>query len=502
MEPVIIAALDLGSNSFHLVIARVEGDSMIYVDRIRDHVCLADGLRKDGTLSKEAQERALHALGKFEQRLRHLPPEAVRVVGTNTLRAAKNAKSFIKQASETLRHPINVIAGMEEARLIYLGVARHLPYSNEIRMVVDIGGGSTEMIVGTGEKPKRMESLHMGCVTFSNRFFPDGSITQARLDDAVHAAQRELQPFREHFNHQHWDQVFGASGTIKAIQAAAQASGQKREGITWQGMNQLQRKLVRLGHTNKLAAIGIRQERMPVFPGGFAILYGLFQELGIQQMGVSQYALREGLLIDMLGRYQRHDTRSETVRSMMKQYKVSLRQAARVKKLALELLPQVAKDLSMDQTTAGHLLQWSAYLHEIGLSVSHSGYHKHGAYLVQHSDMPGFSKREQEMISHIILRHRRKIRAPIDPFVKVDWALVLVLRLACLLNRPRLTQEFPPIQIRLEKKRITLRLSKRWLSRHPLTAEDLEQERLAWREAGYKLLLNPKQKRAGEPAPW
>ncbi len=492
MEPFTIAALDLGSNSFHLVIARVEDDQLIYLDRIREHVCLAEGLGKDGRIDQEAQDRALTALAKIGQRLREIPPENIRVVGTNTLRAAKNSKEFIRKATEVLMQPISVIAGMEEARLIYRGVARHLPYSTQLRMVIDIGGGSTEMIIGHQETPTRMESLHMGCVTFSKRYFPKGRINDKSMDEAVHAVQRELQPFRDNFDANKWQEVIGASGTIKAVAGALSSMGQKFEGIQLEGMEQLARRLTKLGHTSKLTELGLKAERLPVFAGGFAVLYGLFKGLDIKEMRVSQYALREGLLIDILGRHQRQDTRSETVRTMMKQYKVSLRQAARVKKLALELLPQVANQKSFDQDAASHLLQWAACLHEMGLSVSHSGYHKHGAYLVSNADMPGFTKSEQEIISHLILNHRRKIRTPEYRFGhRDDWPLVLILRLACLFNRPRITQEFPPIQIKLIGDKVRVKLSKTWLDHHPLTVEDLMLEPAYWKATGIKFKLEP-----------
>lgn len=489
MEPFIIAAVDLGSNSFHLVIARIEDDQIIYLDRIRDHVCLADGLDEEGRLDKQAQDRALHSLRKFEQRLRDVPSHQIRVVGTNTLRAAKNSSHFLRKANEALNHPIDVIAGIEEARLIYLGVARHLPYSGRIRMVVDIGGGSTEMIIGTDERPTRMESLHMGCVTFSKRFFPNGKITAKNMGKAVQAVERELQPFRDEFGLGNWDEVFGASGTVKAVEVALRSIGRDRSGIDPEGMQQLYRHLIRLGHQDKFSQLGLKGERRPVFAGGFAILYGLFNALKIDQLTVSQYALREGLLIDILGRHQRQDMRSETVRAMMRQYKVGVRQASRVKKLALELLPNVREHLA-DVDQAENLIQWAAYLHEIGLSVAHSGHHKHGAYLVMHADMPGFARTEQEVISHLVLNHRRRIRPTEARYGSLThWPLVLVLRLACLLNRPRVTQEFPPISLRFQGDKIRVRLSQSWLAQHPLTLEDLEAEKGYWKEIGYKFKL-------------
>ena len=351
-------------------------------------------------------------LQKFGERLRGLPREAVRAVGTNSLRVAKNAPEFLKQAEAALGFPIEVIAGREEARLIYLGVAQGLPQSDERRMVMDIGGGSTEFIIGQGLQPTHLESLYMGCVSYSTRYFPDGKITKSNLKQAEFAARNELQTIVAEYTRDHWDLALGSSGSARVLCDILEQNGYSDGGITREGLEKLRAQLLKAGDVNKLELQGLKPDRIPVLPGGFAIMYAAFCELGIESMQPALGALREGVLYDLLGRFTHNDMREATVQQFMRRYHVDARQAKRVAALAGLLAQQFFDGDGTDDEM--RQLQWAAHLHEIGISVAHSGYHKHTAYILANADMPGFSKKEQNRLSLLALAHRgglEKLRA-------------------------------------------------------------------------------------------
>jgi exopolyphosphatase/guanosine-5'-triphosphate,3'-diphosphate pyrophosphatase len=486
----ILAAVDLGSNSFRLQIARVEENDQLYMlDSLREPVRLAAGMAADKHLDKEAQQRALACLQRFGERLRGLPREAVRAVGTNALRVAKNAKEFLRQAEAALGFPIEVVAGREEARLIYLGVAHGLPLSDNRRLVIDVGGGSTEFIIGSGLQPIVMESLFMGCVSYSQRYFPGGKITKSGLKQAEIAALNELQTIASEFSGSNWGQVLGSSGTARVICDLLEMNGYSDGGITRAGLERLRAYLLKVGDMDSVDLQGMKPDRVAVLPGGFAILYAAVCELGIERMQPAAGALREGVLYDLLGRFHHNDMRDVTVQQFMRRYHVDLRQAQRVAGLADQLARQF---MDGDNEDARRFLGWAACLHEIGISVAHSGYHKHTAYILRNADMPGFSKKEQEGLSLLALAHRgrlEKLRGMFNMQEQEELVLIMSLRLAALFYRNRRDMELPAIEGNASGTKFQLLLPPGWQEKNPLTDSALQEEARQWKELGVSLQL-------------
>ena len=483
----ILAAVDLGSNSFRLQVARVEGEQLYMLDGLREPVRLAAGLTADKYLDADAQQRALAALGRFAERLRDLPREAVRAVGTNSLRVAKNAADFIPQAERALGFPIEVIAGHEEARLIYLGVAHGLPPSKDNRLVMDIGGGSTEFIIGNGFTPLKLESLYMGCVNFSNRFFPDGKITKQNLKQAELAARNELQTIVADYKGQ-WQQAFGSSGTAKAITEILEQNGYSKSGITRAGLDKLRAHLLDSGDMQKLDLQGLRQDRISTLAGGFAIMYAAFCELDITCMDAATGALREGVLYDLWGRFHDNDMRVVTVQQFMQRYHVDTRQAERVAKLA-NVFAQQFLGSEIDEDTL-HTLNWAASLHEIGISVAHGGYHKHTAYITANADMPGFSKKEQARLSLLTLAQRGSLNKLQGQLKNTeDYLLAMSLRLAVLFYRNRSDSSLPNLHGSFSATKFHLAIDTDWLAQNPLTETALQDEVKQWKTLGISLQI-------------
>ena len=475
----ILAAVDLGSNSFRLQVARVEGNQLYMLDGLREPVRLAAGLTEDKFLNIEVQQQSFAALERFAERLRDLPPGAVRAVGTNSLRVAKNAADFIHQAEHVLGFPIEVIAGLEEARLIYIGVAHGLPQSDDNRLVIDIGGGSTECIIGNGLTPLKLESLYMGCVSFTTRFFADGKITRQNLKQAELAARNEFQTIVADYRGQ-WQQAFGSSGTAKAIAEILEQNGFSSNGITREGLEALRAHLLEAGDAQKLSLQGLRPDRVPVIAGGFSIMYAAFCELEIQRMDSALGALREGVLYDLLGRFHDDDMRVVTVKQFMQRYRVDEKQAERVSKRAHFFARQL-----LGEEAELHLLDWAARLHEIGISVAHSGYHKHTAYITANADMPGFSKKEQARLSMLTLAQRGNLSRLKDQLKNAgSYELVMSLRLAVLLHRSRSDIELPEMQIRFSGTKFHIAIDTARLEQNPLTETALQEEVKQWKPLG------------------
>ena len=490
--PDVIAAVDLGSNSFHMVVARYSHGQLIIQDRLRETVRLAAGLDEQGRLDRSSIETALACLERFGQRLRDMKAESVRVVGTNTLRRARRKGAFLDRARAALGHPIEIISGIEEARLIYLGVVQTMPSEPGRRLVCDIGGGSTEIIIGEGPHAKRLESLYMGCVTMTSRFFEDGEITEKKMKRARLAARLELEPVRTRFKDYGWDQAVGSSGTIRAVHDLLRARGEHE--ITLAGVESLIDQFLKAGHVSKLRMPEVSAERVPVFAGGVAILAEVLGNLGIASMRTAEGALREGLLYDLVGRLTNEDARVRSVRAMQGRYHVDVAQAERVEATALEFLRQVHVEWGLDDTLAELVLAWAARLHEVGLDVSHSHYHKHGAYLLEHADMPGFPQEEQKILAYLVGGHRRKFQSDALQELNPPWHikgefLIVLLRLAVLLHRGRSTQALPKIELRAKGRSIEIAFPRGWIEEHPLTAADLEQEIESLKSAGFKLKI-------------
>lgn len=487
--PAVVAAVDLGSNSFHLLVAQTQGGSLHVLDRLQEMVRMGGGLDAHNRLTPTARARALACLARFGQRLRSLPRGSVRAVGTNTLRRLANPGAFLAAAERVLGHPIEIIAGREEARLIYQGMAQSRPDDGQRRLVVDIGGGSTELILGEGREPLVMESLHMGCVSMSETYFKE-SITQKTMRRAETAARLELQPVQSQFR-QSWEVAIGTSGTIRALRSVLRAEGWTDGTITRTALARLRETLIAARRVKDIDLAGLNPQRAPVFPGGVAILSAIFEALGIERMQVADGALREGLLHDLVGRFTERDVRAQTVSAIGARFRSDGAQAERVARTAAHCFKQVARVWALD-AEAGQMLDWAARLHEIGLTVAHNQYHKHGAYLVEKADLPGFSWQEQQQLATLIRSHRRKF--PLEVFDAMPLAaredaqrLCVLLRLAVLLHRARHDIELRGLRLLPGRRALTVRFARGWLRQHPLTQADLEQEAAWLKTAGLRL---------------
>lgn len=478
-----LAAIDLGSNSFHMIVVQIDDHGQLTVlDRLRESVRLGGGLDVKGNLTKEAQQRALGCLQRFGERLRDFPSDQVAAVGTNTLRQTKNAREFLVLAEAALGHPIAIISGREEARLIYVGVAHSLAQEQPgKRFVMDIGGGSTELIIGQGFEPLHLESLRMGCVTSSQRFFPDGNLAKSCWEKALTAAHLELMPIKASYREIGWESATGASGTIRAVKKVIQQTGLAPYGITLDNLQRLRGMMTEAGHVDKLKLPGLSDERKPVFAGGLAILIAVFEALKIRRMFVSDGALREGLVYDRLDRYQHEDLREKTVRGFQQRFQVNLAQAEFVHKTAHKLFNRCRDEWKLPEHL-DTLLGWAADLHELGLAIAHSSYHKHGGYLLENADLLGFSSEEQRWLSVLVRTHRQKLSPKLFEVVDAGQRqaalyLSVLLRLAVLLHRSH-NEHAPRIErIKPGKNRLELRFTETDLAgKRPLLLADLERE--------------------------
>jgi len=480
-RPDLLAAVDLGSNSFHLQVGRVVGGQIYPLDTLREVVRLGAGLTAEKRIDRATQARALEALERIGERLRGLPRSAVRAVGTNALRVAKNAPQFLREARAALGFPIEVIAGREEARLIYLGVAHSMPPSTQNRLMVDIGGGSTEFIIGQGLQPLLTESLYMGCVSYSLAYFPDGKVEKSRMKKAELAARQELAGMVREYREQGWQEVVGSSGTARALEGILRENGFTDEGITLEGLERLKSLLIKHERADPDRIAGLRKDRAPVLPGGLAIMLAAFAELKIVRMAVSDGALRHGVLYDLLGRVQHRDMREATVAEFMRRYRVDTAQAERVRSLALKIFDSINAEKE-EQETERLLLDWAARVAEIGLSVAHAQYHKHSAYILSNADMPGFSRMEQQRLARIVLAHRGKLGKMRDlGLERSDWTLIFALRIAALVLRNRTDARFPLHGVAGDEAGFALDLPQAWLEENPLAAAALETETGHWK---------------------
>ncbi len=489
------AAVDLGSNSFHMVISRYQHGEFTVLDRQRESVRLAGGLDEKNQLEEATAERALACLSQFGQLLKGLPRENVRAVGTNALRRLQKKNLFLERAEQALGHNIEIIAGREEARLIYLGVSKWSARGNESRLVIDIGGGSTEIIAGRGEEALCRESLEVGCVVLSKQFFADGKLSKKRFKKAILAAELAIQPVLSQFRLQGWSEVIGCSGTMKSMASAILASGLSKDTIHKQGLQSLLAQAIADKHIDKLSVAGLTRDRLPVFAGGLAILLALFDQFDIQEMSVSDIALREGVLYDLVGRSDAEDIRDVTVAAMLHKWSIDKEHCMTIAATANEIYQQVCGDWDIQHETYADQLQWSALLHEVGLQISHDGYHKHGAYLVANGDMAGFARRDQLLLAALIKGHRRKF--PIDQFESLPSNLVtpgkrvaVILRLAVLLHRGRERFIKTAITAQAKGSSINLNFDQGWLEAHPLTGADLYQEQIWLKTIGINLNFN------------
>lgn len=486
-----IAAVDLGSNSFHMLVARLVDGRPMPVDRLRERVALAEGLDEKGRISADAQQRAVECLERFGQRLRDHHSSDVRAVATNTLRRASKSAQFLERLETALGHRIDVIDGSEEARLIYLGVANDLADDTDRRLVIDIGGGSTEFVIGERIDPLRLHSLPMGCISYARRFFENGRIDAQAFAQAEAAARLELRPYKRQLREMGWDDCIGSSGTNAAIEKLLVGFGRAQDGFTLEDLHFLRAELVKRGSPQKLDTLAeLSEDRREVIAPGLAILIGAFESLKIERMHISRSALREGVLHDLVGRLHHADVRDASVRHLMLQYRVDEGQAARVK-LAAKFLFEAARESWELGVYEQQLLEWACSLHEIGLYISLRRHQHHSAYLAENSVMPGFSRSTQESLAFLLRWQRGKPTAEVwNEHSKTKRHMTVLLRLAVRLSRGR---SMRPIDLRgaeITGSDLFLVFEPGWMERHPMTRADLEKEVKQLQGVGYRLSIS------------
>jgi exopolyphosphatase / guanosine-5'-triphosphate,3'-diphosphate pyrophosphatase len=487
-----LAAVDIGSNSFRVEIARLVRGRYVRIDYIKDTVRLGAGLEADGRLGEEAVERGLACLRRFAARLADVPAAHVRAVATQTLREAKNRDAFLQRARAALGHPIEVISGREEARLIYAGVA-HLQPSERTRLVIDIGGRSTEMILGLRDEPIRAESFAVGSVSLSMRFFADGHLSAKAFRAAQVAAGAELEEALQPFAPAQWEEALGSSGTAGAVSQLIVAQGHADGAITPARLRALIERCVDAGHIDRVELPGLKPERRPVIAGGLALLYTFAAQFGIDRLMPARGALRQGVIVELAERLDaqrrgddgsaaRGDRRHATVLDVQRRFDADAAHAARVRAVALALFG----DIAPDDADAARELGWAADLHEIGLAVSHHDHHRHSEYLLAHLDAPAFSQTEQRKLAAIVLGQRGGLRKLEAPLAERRFALqVLALRLAVIKCHARGAVDARALRLAADgKQRLVLSYASAWAASRPRTVYLLQQEAEAWNKSG------------------
>jgi exopolyphosphatase/guanosine-5'-triphosphate,3'-diphosphate pyrophosphatase len=476
-----------------MIVGEFRHGQLAIIDRLKETVRLSEGLKDKGNLTEAARRRALDCLSRFGERLRDMHADSVRTAGTSALRRAADSGDFRREAEEALGHPIEVISGIEEARLIYNGVFHSMPHTDGFRLVLDIGGGSTEMILGQGDRPQALESLHMGCVVMTETFFADGKLSKRNFDQARLAARLKLRPVKAFFRDATDIEAVGCSGTILSTENVAREVGAiESNDLTPDAVETLIERVTRFSDIGKLQMRGLSERRAQVWPGGLAILVELMEVLRIERLKVSDGALREGLLYDHIGRLRHEDARDRTIKAMAIRYNVDQPQAERVARTAVQLLEQIARSWQLESSLAAQLLEWSSSIHEIGLDIAHSGFQRHGAYIAANADMPGFPRSEQKLVAFLIEAQRTEISRSSLASVPSRWRkpairLAILLRLAVLLNRSRTKVDLPQIDALADQRGIELRFPGGWLDANPLTIADLDQEQVYLRKVGYDL---------------
>lgn len=490
-----VAAIDLGSNSFHMVVARVVEQDLQLVSRHKQRVRLAAGLDGQKNLDNASIERGLACLEMFAERLQGFEADNVRIAATHTLRQANNAHIFLQRAREVLPFPIEIIPGVEEARLIYLGVAHTQPESDS-KLVVDIGGGSTEMIIGKGFEPELINSKQMGCVSYTKRFFANGKLSNGNFVNAILAAEQKLESIAHRYCRKGWEVAFGSSGTIKAIKEVLIAQGHDDGIITAKRLSKLIEALCEWQTIDDIDLAGLAAERKPVFAAGVAILNAVFHSLKISEMHFSEGALREGLLFEMEDSFKRADIRMRTTENLASKHLVDLEHAAKIKGNASEFLGQVHKQLGIKKSSElFDLLQWSALLHEVGLSISLQAFHRHSAYILRNTYMPGFNQEQQRVLAMLVRFQRKALKLhEMEEFAlfkkKQVIGLIRILRLAILLNGQRNDEPLPELALQVNGERWILTSSdKDWLEHNKLLNADLLSEQEYWTNAGWELIF-------------
>lgn len=488
----VLAAIDLGSNSFHLVVARILDGRIQIIDKLKQRVRLAEGMDDDKQLNEEAMQRGLDCLELFAERLSGINPDTVRVTGTYTLRAAANAQVFLDRARALLHHPIDIISGQEEARLIYQGVA-HTQHLEGRVLVIDIGGGSTELIIGEKFTPLALTSRKMGCVTFTKQFFANGKLNEKNFNAAILAGLHQLEPILTQYQGLGWQTCLGSSGTIKTVRELL-VSKDENGILTLAQLERLKNRLIAQKRVEQLELPGLTEDRRPILAAGVAVLIALFQGLGIERMEYSDGALREGLLYEFEQRQQHQDIRARTAFGIAELYHIDKQQAARVEATTLVLFDQVARAWELDAELYRPLLCWAAMLHEIGLAINYTAIQRHSAYILENSDLPGFNLEEQSCLATLVRFHRKPIRrqefSPIPNYPdQAIWRCIRILRLAIALNHRRLDHLLPALTLSAEGARCILTLPASWCEANRLLMQNLEREQEYLQAQGWQLEL-------------
>ncbi|MFU8876888.1 MAG: exopolyphosphatase [Wenzhouxiangellaceae bacterium] len=489
------AAVDLGSNSFHMLVARREHDELRVIDRIREMVRIAGGLDARGNLDAATRDRALACLSRFGQRIAGIPVHQVRAVGTQTFRRMRHPESFLIVAETALGSAIDIISGREEARLVWQGVSQGTALKDHARLVIDIGGGSTEFAAGRADEPESVESIQFGCVGVTRKAFGKGRITTRRWQRAADEISTELLALRPMLDRTGWQRAIGSSGTMRSVLQVLQTrAGNAEERITRAGVEWMAERILKAGHVEKVDLPGVSARRQPVIAGGVVVLQACMRTLDIEQIEVSPFALREGLLYNLVGRLEHRDPRDKTVDAMAERFGADHSQAGRVGDFALCAFEQISEQFQLRRIHRD-LLDWSCRLHELGLAISHSHYQLHSAWLVEHADMAGFTRQEQQFMAFLLRYQRRRIgSAALEELPARLRAgarpLLVILRLAVALARSRNDADLPDFSLQvIDQGHLRLAVPPGWPGAHPLSARALELERGYLKSLGMKLTL-------------
>ncbi|MBL0497629.1 exopolyphosphatase [Aeromonas caviae] len=493
MDNSLYAAVDLGSNSFHMVIARLTEGRMQIIDRIKERVRLAEGMDEQRRMSPEAMARGLDCLALFAERLTNIKPDQIRIAGTYTLRRASNAHDFVREAAKVLNHPIEIISGQEEARLIYQGVAHTQHIEGQV-LVVDIGGGSTELIIGEGFEHKALTSRKMGCVSFTQSFFGNGKLGEKAFNAAVLEAQHQLAPIINQYRKLGWQSCLGSSGSIRTVRDVLQGEEWTDGAITLAGLERLKEEMLKHKRVDQLKLAGLTEERQGVFAAAVAILLGLFTSLPIERMEYSDGALREGLLYEFEERLQHHDIRERTALALSTHYRIDKRQATRVESSVLSLFDALSGPWEMPEEPYRAILGWAARLHEIGLAINYSGIHKHSAYILQNTDLPGFNQDDQALLAALVRFHRKGLKlSELPALPNHDEQTVLrcirILRLAVAAHHRRQDNLLPEWNVQAAGDQLVVTLPLDWCDENKLLMQNLEKEHRYCHEQGWPLLF-------------
>lgn len=497
-EQTLLAAIDIGSNSFRLEIGRLDHGLLQRIEYIKEPVRQGADLDEDGNLSEASIERGVRCLSRFGERIKGFKSKQVRAVATQTLREAKNSGHFLSLAKKALGFEVEIISGVEEARLIYQGVSRFLPQSDEKRIVVDIGGRSTEWIIGQGFEASQTASLHVGSVAWSLQHFADQTFSEKAFRRAQVAAQSVFETLGEQFDNHHWEVAYGASGTVGALADILSHYGAPADTITRDGLLWLKSELIKAKTTDKLRIDGLKDDRKPVIGGGLSIMIAVFDFLQIDTLKAAKGALRHGLQYDMLDSdIHRLDLRNTSVVHLMKKFHVNQHHANHVATIADTLFKQLSKKSkrsteSLDQQQSQ--LKWACLLHEIGAAVSPVNAHKHGYYIIDHTEPPGFSQNELHTLSLLILCHRFKLKKrPIDFDDLAFMTQLICLRLSVIFCHTRTLPSINDIALTDSgDHQFTLKLPDNWPEQYPQSYYLLEEEKTAWQKVGWKLSLKNK----------